>query len=96
MNFLSKLTQAVTMLPYIVQGVQMVFGFGKGQQKAEAAVNLFNVAANVTEAIAQKDIVDQEAFSAEALKFNNALIGMLNASVWHKSKQPKPPAPVTP
>lgn len=85
MNFLSKLITAINMLPFIVQGVESIFGKGNGKTKQEKAIELFNFSAGVTEAIAQKDIVDQDAFSDGAKQLNDAVIKMLNASIWHKA-----------
>ena len=42
MNFLSKLTQAITLIPFIIQGVENIFGRGNGKNKAEKIIDLFN------------------------------------------------------
>lgn len=88
MKFLGKLIQAINMLPFIVQGVESIFGKGNGKSKQEKAVELFNFAAGVTESIAAKDIVDQDKFSEGARELNDAVVKMLNASIWHKAATP--------
>ena len=88
MNFLTKLTQAITLIPFLIQGVENIFGKGNGKNKAEKVIDVFSLTAGVAEAIAQKDIVDQEGFAKHAKDMNDAVIGMLNCSIWHKSKLP--------
>lgn len=86
MNFLAKLTQAIALMPIIVSGVESIFRGQPGASKKDKALDLFNLATGVTEAIAQKDIVDQAEFTAAATDLNNAVVRLLNASLWHKSK----------
>jgi len=92
MGFLGKLIQGINMLPFIIQGVEAIFGKGNGKTKKDKALELFNFAAGVAESIAAKDIVDQEAFSQGAKELNDAVVKMLNASLWHKSKVGTPVA----
>lgn len=94
MKFVERLMQGLTFLPYIIQGVEAIVGKGSGQgtPKRDKALQLFNLAAGVTEAIAQKDIIDQAAFTEATIELNNAIVKMLNASVWHKSKTETPAA----
>ncbi len=85
-SWFGKLLQAVNMIPFFVQAAESIFGKGNGKTKQDKAMELFNFAAGVTEAIAQKDIVDQDAFTENAKKLNDAVVGMLNASLWNKNK----------
>lgn len=91
MNFLAKLSQAIALMPVVIAGVESIFRGQPGTSKKDKALDLFNLATGVTEAIAQKDIVDQAEFTAAATDLNNAIVRMLNASLWNKSKtQPAP------
>lgn len=86
MKFLERLTQAITLMPIVISGVESIFRGQPGATKKDKALDLFNLATGVTEAIAQKDIVDQAEFTAAATDLNNAIVRLLNASLWHKSK----------
>lgn len=86
MNFLAKLSQAIALMPVVIAGVESIFRGQPGTSKKDKALDLFNLATGVTEAIAQKDIVDQAEFTAAATDLNNAIVRLLNASLWYKSK----------
>ena len=85
MKFLSKLIQGINMLPFIIQGAEAIFGSGNGKSKQQKALETFNLVAGVTEAIAAKDIVDQDKFNEAAKELNDAIVKLLNASLWHKA-----------
>jgi hypothetical protein len=85
MKFLQKLMQGIVMLPYIIQGVEQIFGKGNGKPKQEKALDLFNLSVGITEAIAQKDIVDESKFNEGVRELNDSVVKILNASIWHKS-----------
>lgn len=83
MNFLGKLTQAITLFPFMIQGAEAIFGKGNGKSKQDKALELFNLTAGITEAIAQKDIVDQAKFTEGVKELNDAIVKVLNASIWY-------------
>ncbi len=83
MKFLDKLLQGINMLPFVIQGLEAAIGKGNGKTKQEKALDIFNFSAGVAEAIAAKDIVDQDKFTEAARELNDAVVKMLNASVWH-------------
>jgi hypothetical protein len=49
-------------MPFVIQGVQSILKCQPGTLKKDKAMELFNLAAGFTEAIAQKDIVDETEF----------------------------------
>ncbi len=87
MKFLDKLLQGINMLPFVIQGLEAAIGKGNGKTKQEKALDIFNFSAGVAEAIAAKDIVDQDKFTEAARELNDAVVKMLNASLWNKDKR---------
>lgn len=84
MNFLSKFLQVTQMLPALIIGVEGIFGAGNGKTKQQKVLDMVNLGLNFSEAIAQKDIVDQDAFNKAIIDMNDATVRALNASIWHK------------
>ena len=85
MNFLSRFLQAVNLIPALIAGFESIFGAGNGKTKSQKVMDTFNFAAGITDAIAQKEIVDQKAFSEAVQGINDNVVKALNASVWNKN-----------
>jgi hypothetical protein len=85
MNFLGLLLRGIAILPSLVQGTEALFGGNTGVQKKDAALSLVNTAINVTDAIAQKQVVDPAAFQAGLSATIDGVVACLNASIWHKA-----------
>lgn len=83
--FIGKLFHGLTKLPGIIQVVEGLVG-AAGSTKHEQAANMVKEAIGVGEAIAQKDIVDEQLFSDGLNDTIGGIVKLLNASVWHKSK----------
>ena len=86
MNFLATLLKGIAFVPAVVQGVEAVFGSKTGNEKKENALNFVSSALSVTEAIAQKDIVDEDKFRDGLGKIIDGTVACLNASTWAKAK----------
>jgi hypothetical protein len=86
MNFLAALLKSIAFVPAVVQGVEAVFGSKTGNEKKENALNFVASALSVTEAIAQKDIVDEAQFRDGLGKIIDGTVACLNASTWSKAK----------
>lgn len=84
MNFLSKLLQGVSLVPTLVQGVEGLFGAKSGTEMKNAALAFVQSAISVTDAVANKDIVDGNKFSDGLSKVIDGVVSCLNASVWAK------------
>ena len=84
MNFLAKLLQSISLAPAIVNGVEGLFGAKSGTDKKNAALSFVQSAISVTDALADKQIVDQAKFSDGLGKVIDGVVGCLNASVWAK------------
>jgi hypothetical protein len=87
MNFLAKLLQGIAFVPGIVQAVESLFKGKSGPEKRDAALSLVGSALSVTQAIANREIVDSESFNAGLSQVIDGTVACLNSSVWAKPKQ---------
>jgi len=86
MNFLSKLLRGIAFIPAIVHGIEGLFGTRTGSEKKEAALSFAAAALSITEAVAQREIVDEERFRDGLGKIIDGVVQCLNASSWAKAK----------
>ena len=84
MNFLAKLLRGVAFIPAIVHGIEALFGSKSGNDKKEAALSFVGSALSLTEAIANRDIVDEAKFRDGLSKIIDGVVACLNASAWAK------------
>ncbi|MFB3815893.1 MAG: hypothetical protein ACE14L_17455 [Terriglobales bacterium] len=86
MNFLAKLLRGIAFIPAVVHGIEALFGGKTGGDKKEAALSFVAAALSMTEAISQKDIVDEEKFRDGLGKIIDGTVQCLNASVWARAR----------
>ena len=86
MNFLAKLLRGIAFVPAVVHGIEALFGAKSGGDKKEAALSFVGSALSITDAIAQKDIIDPEKFQDGLGKIIDGVVECLNASAWAKAK----------
>ena len=86
MNFLATLLRSIAFVPAVVQGVESVFGGKAGTDKKEAALNFVASALSITEAVANKDIVNVDQFRGGLGQIIDGTVQCLNASAWAKTK----------
>lgn len=84
MNFIGKLLQGIAFIPAIVTGIEGLFGAKSGNNKKDAALSFVNSALSVTEALANREIVDQDKFTDGLGKIIDGTVQCLNASAWAK------------
>lgn len=84
MNFLSKLLQGISLVPSVVNGIEGLLGPKTGTDKKNAALTFVQAAISATDAVTNKQIVDQAKFSDGLGKVIDGVVGCLNASVWAK------------
>ena len=89
MNFLSKLLQGISFVPSIVNAVEGLFGKNTGGQKKDAALNFISAALGLGEALADKQVVDEDKFKDGLSKIIDGVVQCLNASVWAKASATK-------
>ena len=86
MNFLSKLLQGIAFIPAVVNGIEGLFGGRSGADKKSAAMSFVGAALSMTDAIAQRDIVDVDKFKEGVSKVIDGTVECLNASLWAKKQ----------
>ncbi len=86
MNFLGKLLQGISFLPAIVSGIEAFFGSRSGDQKKEAALSFVSAALQLSEAVAAREIVDEDKFRDGLSRIIDGTVACLNASSWAKAK----------
>jgi hypothetical protein len=84
MSFITKLFKIIPMLPALILGIENLFKGMKGDQKQASVIDFVGTALNFTEAVANKDIVDNDMFQEGLKQANDGIVKMLNASIWAK------------
>ncbi len=86
MNFLAKLLRGISFIPAIVTGIESLFGSKNGNDKKEAALSFIGAALSMTEALANREIVDEGKFREGLSKIIDGVVACLNASAWAKAQ----------
>jgi len=82
MDFLQKLLQGISFVPAIVNSIESLFGSQSGQQKKDSVVSFVATALQLTEAVANREIVDEVKFREGLSKLVDGTVECLNASSW--------------
>jgi hypothetical protein len=86
MNFLQKLLQGISFIPAVVNSIEGLFGSQSGEQKKDSAISFVASALQMTEAIANREIVDEVKFKDGLSKIVDGTVECLNASAWAQKK----------
>jgi hypothetical protein len=84
MNFLAKLLKGIAFIPAVVNGIEGLFGGRSGGDKKEAALSFASAALGMTEAVASREIVDEDKFRDGLGKIIDGTVQCLNSSSWAK------------
>ena len=84
MEFLKIFLRTLAFLPAALHGTEALIGDGSGEQKKKAAIEIVGAALNITDAVASKQIVDADRFTAGLGAIVDGVVECLNASVWAK------------
>jgi hypothetical protein len=84
MNFLAKLLKGIAFIPAVVNGIEGLFGGRSGGDKKDAAISFASAALGMTEAVASRDILDEDKFKEGLGKVIDGTVQCLNASSWAK------------
>ena len=91
MDFLQQLLRGIAFVPALVNGIEAMFGSKSGEQKKDAAMSFLQAALEVTDAVANRQIVDPGKFRDGISKIVDGTVQCLNASSWIKNGS-QPPA----
>lgn len=86
MNFLAKLLQGIAFIPAVVNGIEGLFGHRSGADKKDAAMSFVGAALSLAEAVANRQIIDENKFKEGLSKVIDGTVECLNASLWAKAK----------
>jgi hypothetical protein len=86
MNFLQKLLQGIAFVPAVVNSIEGLFGNHTGEKKKESAITFVGAALQLTEAVANREIVDEVKFKEGLSKVIDGTVECLNASSWAQHK----------
>lgn len=86
MNWLSKLINGLSFLPAIVTGIEGLFGNHSGAEKKNAALSFLETTLSLSEALSNRQIVDDQKFRAGLDKMIDGAVECLNASAWAKQE----------
>ncbi len=84
MDFLSKLLQGIAFVPAVVNGIEGLFGSRSGAEKKDAALSFVQAALSMSDAITNRQIVDETKFKEGLSKVIDGAVQCLNASIWAK------------
>jgi len=84
MYFLSKLLQGIAFVPAVVNGIEGLFGSRSGAEKKDAALSFVQAALSMSDAITNRQIVDETKFKEGLSKVIDGAVQCLNASIWAK------------
>jgi len=93
MNFLSQLLRGIAFVPALVNGIEGLFGGKSGTEKKDAAMSFLQNALAMTDAVAQREIVDPEKFKSGISLVIDGVVQCLNASAWAKQSRDVAPLP---
>lgn len=84
MNFLKLFLRGIAVLPSLIQGIESVYGAKTGDEKKSAALEIVSAAVKMTDAVANKTIVNADGFSTGLGQVIDGVVACLNASIWAK------------
>ena len=84
MNFLKLFLRGISILPSLVQGVESIYGARTGEQKKCAAMDVVSAAIKMTDAVANKTILNADGFTVGLGMVVDGIVACLNASIWAK------------
>jgi hypothetical protein len=86
MIFLANLLRGISFVPAVVHGIEALLGSKSGGEKKQAVMSFVSAALGITDAVANKQIVDGDKFSAGLSKVIDGVVDCMNASVWAKAR----------
>jgi hypothetical protein len=82
MDFLSQLLRGIAFVPALVSGIEGLFGGKPGSDKKDAAMSFLQNALAMTDAVANREIIDPVKFRSGLSLVVDGTVQCLNASTW--------------
>ena len=86
MNFLHKLLQGLSFLPAVINSLESLFANRTGSEKKESAITFITAALQISEAVSNRDIVDEPKFREGLSKIIDGAVDCFNASSWSQAR----------
>ena len=86
MDWVTKLINGLSFLPAIVNGIEGLFSNRSGVEKKNAALSFLEATLSLSEALSNRQIVDDEKFRAGLGRMIDGAVECLNASAWAKQE----------
>jgi len=86
MAFLQRLLQGIAFVPAVVTSIENLFGGRPGAEKKDSALSFVTAALQITEAVSNREIVDEDKFKSGLSKVIDGTVECLNASSWARGK----------
>ena len=86
MDWITKLINGLSFLPAIVNGIEGLFSNRSGVEKKNAALSFLEATLSLSEALSNRQIVDDAKFRAGLGRMIDGAVECLNASAWAKQE----------
>jgi len=84
MNFLNQLLRGISFIPALVSGIEAMFASKSGCEKKDAAMSFLENALQMSDAVAQREIVNPDQFRDGVSRIIDGVVECMNASAWAK------------
>jgi hypothetical protein len=88
MNFLNQLLRGISFIPALVSGIEAMFASKSGNEKKDAAMSFLENALQMSDAVAEREIVDPDRFRDGVSRIIDGVVECMNASAWAKGNMP--------
>jgi hypothetical protein len=88
MNFLNQLLRGISFIPALVSGIEAMFASKSGNEKKDAAMSFLENALQMSDAVAERDIIDPDRFRDGVSRIIDGVVECMNASAWAKGTIP--------
>jgi hypothetical protein len=85
MNFTNKLLQAIAFVPGLVTAMEGLFSHCSGTDKRDAVLSFLQSALSISDALGQKEIVDEAQFKQGLSQIIAGTVLVFNSSIWASS-----------
>jgi hypothetical protein len=82
MDFVAKLLQGLSFVPAVVNGIEGLFGNRPGEEKKTAALSFLDATLSISEALGNRQIIDEAKFREGLGRIIDGAVECLNASAW--------------
>jgi len=96
MNFMNKLLQAIAFVPSLVTAMEGLLAHRSGADKKDAVMSFLQSALSMSDALGQKEIVDEAQFRQGLTQIISGTVLCFNSSIWAGGQNAQVSAPGAP